>query len=339
MNWLNQLSLYKDSQWLEKPQKSYGQLSRHLDKMAAPTTSFHALTLIASLIGALALIGDNAASLIGAMIVAPLMGPIMATAFGLVTGDLLLGIQGFITSSVGAIEVIFIAWVLTSLMGLPEIGTQIALRTNPTLLDLGIAIAAGAVGALGQSQRSIAATLAGVAIAVALVPPLSVMGMSLSVRVFDLEMCRGATLLFLANWSGMILAAAGIFLIQGYGQWQRAKSGLALILLLIFALTIPLGFSLLSVFEQARLHQQVEQAIARQWPQDDARLLSVRSTRQQLSLKLEIHSGEQLQKARIRTWHYQLERDLGKPTQLEVLMVPIQRFELNSQYHNSLKSD
>ncbi|MGB5432166.1 MAG: DUF389 domain-containing protein, partial [Acidimicrobiia bacterium] len=100
---------------------------------------------------------------------------------------------------------------------------ELMARTSPNLLDLGIALAAGAAGAYGQVRRHASDVLTGVAVAVALVPPLAVVGITLQLTEWQLAL--GATLLFLANVVGIVIAASATFLAAGFVPGRNPLKG------------------------------------------------------------------------------------------------------------------
>lgn len=111
----------------------------------------------------LGLLSNSAAVIIGAMIVAPLMLPIRGLAFGALEGNVLLFRKGLTAIVVGSLTAIFLAWLLGSLVRLPEFGSEVLARSRPTLLDLGIAVAAGAISGFAKVEPKISSTLAGTA--------------------------------------------------------------------------------------------------------------------------------------------------------------------------------
>lgn len=102
---------------------------------------------------------------------------------------------------------------------LPTFGSKILARSEPTLLDLGIAIAAGSISGYAKVEPKISGSLAGTAIAVALMPPVCVIGLGLSQANFSLSF--GATLLYLTNLLGITLSCMLTFLIAGYTSVDR----------------------------------------------------------------------------------------------------------------------
>ena len=97
--------------------------------------------------------------------------------------------------------------------------SQVLSRTSPTILDLLIALAAGGAGGYALSHPQVSDSLPGVAIAVALVPPLAVVGVSLEAGEF--AFAGGAFLLFLANFVGIVISAGMVFILTGYSPWSR----------------------------------------------------------------------------------------------------------------------
>lgn len=114
-------------------------------------------------IATLGLLSNSAAVIIGAMIIAPLMLPIRGLAFGALAGNVVLFRLGLTAIVVGTVLAIFVAWLLGSLVRLPEFSSEVIARSEPTLLDLGIAVAAGGISGFAKVQPKVSATLAGTA--------------------------------------------------------------------------------------------------------------------------------------------------------------------------------
>ncbi len=166
------------------------------------------------------------------------------------------------------------AMLVSSLIGvlLPIniVGSEIVARTSPNLIDLRIAIAAGAAGSFSLTRKSIASSIAGVAIAVALVPPLCVVGIGLGIgdslageigrfTVTNLNVSAGAFLLFLANWAGITFTACLVFLSQSYGNLNKAFQSLLIWLLIMALLCGPLTNSLQEFLLGNRIDVEIHQ--------------------------------------------------------------------------------
>ncbi len=227
---------------------------------ARPETSFFVLIALSSMIAALGLIVNSPAVVIGAMLVAPLMSPIIGTGLAIVMGD-----TRFLKLTLGAVtRGVFLAIAVGFVAGLFAIGrpfsNEIIARTEPTLFDLGIALFSGMAAAYALSFSQAAGALPGVAIAAALVPPLATVGIALAAGLGQLLLGNGsagleslgdslgALLLFTTNFIAISTAAAFVFFILGFRptpsqkarqEVQRRSAQLAIGLLL--AVTITLG--------------------------------------------------------------------------------------------------
>lgn len=186
---------------------------------------FLSLMALSVAIAALGILSDSTAVVIGAMLVAPLMGPVLGVSAAMVMGwprrivrqALLIVIASGLAVFLAALISFTIPGSSTPLPG------ELLARTSPNLIDLGIALAAGAVGAYGQVRRQAGDALPGAAIAVALVPPLSVVGISL--QLTEWQMALGAFMLFLLNVVGMVASAALTFIAAGFVPGRRLLSG------------------------------------------------------------------------------------------------------------------
>ena len=179
--------------------------------------NFIVLLALATVIATYGVVTDSTASVIGAMIIAPLMTPIMAAAAAVTMGSTIRFGHALRLVTFGILGVIVLAMLLTffipdSMISFPT-NSQITSRVSPGLLDLMIALAAGAAGAYAIGRQEIADSLAGVAIAISLVPPLSVVGISLAKGQWVDS--GGAFLLFLTNFFAILLAGALVFRLMG----------------------------------------------------------------------------------------------------------------------------
>ena len=178
---------------------------------------FVVLLFLSTVIATFGVIGDSVATVIGAMIIAPLMRPIMATAAALVMGDLKRAWSSFLMVLASVSGVIGVAWLLTELSVVTvisiESNSQFSSRISPRLIDLYAALASGAAGAFALSREDISDSLPGVAIAISLVPPLCVAGIGLAEGEFSAA--GGAFLLFLTNLLSILLAGGGVLALLG----------------------------------------------------------------------------------------------------------------------------
>ncbi len=222
-----------------------------------PSLGFFVLLLCAAVIATLGLISNSAAVVIGAMIVAPLMDPILSLAFALSISNNKLAKRSLLTVVIGVLTVVATSALLASLLDVSEVNREMTSRTAPNLIDLGIAVAAAVAGSFSMTRERLSNSLAGVAVAVALVPPLCVCGIGLSmgkevVAVFGRgtvagltnQISEGSFLLFLANLIGITVASLFVFLVQRYGSLVQCWRNLLLWLGLLGLLCIPLSSAL-----------------------------------------------------------------------------------------------
>lgn len=224
------------------------------------------MLMLSTVIATNGLIADSAATVIGAMIIAPLMQPIGAMAYGLASTNRRLLLQATLTTLAGVICTVLIAYLATVVVGVQTVGREIVGRTAPTLLDLVVAVAAGAAGAFAATRRSVGDAIPGVAIAVALVPPLCVVGIGLALGksaipevglVLTQGIAVGAFLLFFANLAGIVFSGVLVFVLQGYGQWSTALRGIMVSIVVVVALAYPLMFSLNELLTRQNVHRHL----------------------------------------------------------------------------------
>jgi len=149
------------------------------------------------------------------------MSPILAMAMAMVIGDYQQLLAAAESTAKGVTLAIIVGMGVVLLSPLNQITDQILARTEPTVLDLGVALASGAAAGYAMSRKEVSAALPGVAIAAALVPPLCVTGYGLG--VFQLQIASGSLLLFATNLVAIIFAAAITFLALGFHPERSDK--------------------------------------------------------------------------------------------------------------------
>ena len=344
------------SEWkalLEQP-VSLADLSASMHQASVPYFGFYFMLAMAVIIATLGLLANSAPTIIGAMIIAPLMAPIMSLSFGVVITDRKLIVRSIITVVSGIILVVALAYASTLILGLRIAGSEILGRSFPTLLDMGVAMAAGAAAAFAYTRRSIMSSIAGVAIAVALVPPLAVTGIGLaqgdaisadvgtSFAKMGLaeggeDIAAGAFLLFLTNLAGIIIVAGVVFLAHGYGKWHKAALGLILVTALSLALIHPLGASLERLYVKSLTLSLISQ-LRHKFPD----LFTGRGTLEGVSVT---YMGDVIHVAinatvdretikgmqgRVDVVQKHLERSLQQPVRIKFSLIPVDTFEFEA---------
>ena len=233
---------------------------------------FVILLLLASGIATYGLLGDSVAAVIGAMIVAPLMLPIMGLAFSISIGDRHAILSSLLVSLAGIAMAVIVGALLTlpiaAVMQAQNI-QQIMVRTAPHLLDLMAALATGVAGAFALSRRDVSDTLPGVAIAVSLVPPLANVGILLALG--EPTLASGSLLLFITNYVAILVTGAVVFMLMGFRRVapsaydpraQRRALTIACIALLLIC--FPLAITSHRLIVSSRISTQTD-ALARSW--------------------------------------------------------------------------
>ncbi len=244
---------------------------------------FAALIALSSSIAAFGLLANSGAVVIGAMLVAPLMTPIMGAAAATVRAQNRRLLLAMVIIAGGTVLAIAVGWFVSLLAAgrvidvraLPE---EIRSRTFPGLLDLGIAITAGAAAGFIQPRRSTISALPGVGIAVALVPPLATVGITAHLGLAG--EARNAFLLYLTNLAAIIFSAGIVLLLSGFRPEGSPGAGvirvrLAVTLAAVAAVAVPLTLHTQSVILDQRLRSAVLAAVEA-WD-DDVRIVDERS--------------------------------------------------------------
>ena len=217
---------------------------------------FLTLMILSTLLATTGLFASSAPVIIGAMILAPLMTPIISLSMGVIRANEILIKHSIKTLFIGIFVALLVSSLFTLSIPLQQITAEMESRLNPNILDLLVAVFSGIAGAYATSKEEVAKSLAGVAIAVALVPPLSVTGIGIGLG--NIEVIYGSFLLFITNLVGITLSAALTFLILGFAPIKRAKKGLFLTLIIMSIITIPLVFSFLHMVEKNNYLSQLK---------------------------------------------------------------------------------
>lgn len=199
------------------------------------------LMLLSTVLATIGLYLDSSSVIIGAMLLAPLMAPIVSLAMGLLRQNTYLLKNSIIKIVIGVVLALLAASFTSVILPYDPVTGEMQARLNPSLLDLGVAIVAGIAGAYTKSYKEILQSLAGVAIAVALVPPLAVAGIGLG--RWDFDFFFQAFLLFSTNLIGIIIAASITFRVLGYAAAVRDKKGFIFVVIILILIMIPLYLS------------------------------------------------------------------------------------------------
>ncbi|KPK88925.1 MAG: hypothetical protein AMJ88_18300, partial [Anaerolineae bacterium SM23_ 63] len=241
---------------------------RQVRRGARPDVDFFIMIGLSGIIATYGLLQDSTAVIIGAMLVAPLFTPILAFSLAIVQGDIRLLRLALESALKGVALAIGLSVFLTALSPLRVVTHEIASRTQPNLFDLAVALASGAAGAYAVARKDVAASLPGVAIAAALVPPLGVVGVGLAMG--DPGIAGGGGLLFTTNLIAITLAGSVTLLLLGFRPTARAERevrlryGLVVSLALLTIIAIPLGVVFVGSVQESHFRQTIDRTLALQ---------------------------------------------------------------------------
>lgn len=233
----------------------------HVDDGGRLAPRYAFMTLLSSGIATLGLLQGSAAVIIGAMLISPLMGPIVELGMGLATFDLRTVRDSLRTLVVGVGLALAIALGIVWLSPLQEATSEILARTRPTFFDLLVAILSGLAGAYATVTRK-GEAIVGVAIATALMPPLAVVGYGIGVGNWDVA--GGAAFLFMTNLLAIALSVTIVARWYGFGGSDTPKQTVwqaGLIVTTFVLLSVPLGLALKRIAVQSQTEVVVRAAL------------------------------------------------------------------------------
>ncbi|MFC1630515.1 MAG: TIGR00341 family protein [Arenicellales bacterium] len=234
-------------------EERFRDLFQALREDSVTNSTYIVLMILSTLLATIGLYQNSTAVVIGAMLLAPLMAPIISLAMGMLRQDKKISRQSAVKIIVGVVIALLSAALLTLMFPHKPVTSEMLARVNPTLLDLGVAIFAGIAGAYTKAYKEILQSLAGVAIAVALVPPLAVAG--IGIGRLDISFFSQAFLLFSTNLVGILLAATFTFRILGYSPAVHDKTSMRLVILTLILIAVPLYFSYDDIVERLEMEK------------------------------------------------------------------------------------
>lgn len=230
---------------------------------------FYNLLFISVIVATLGLYRNSGAVVIAAMLLAPLMTPILGIAAAIVMGRIHRLFSHFLAVLIASVGTIALSFLIMFLFDVPlglALPDQVLARTNPGLEEMGVALAAGIAGSYVQIRKEEAGMLPGVAIGVSLVPPLSAAG--ILYYYSQPLLAWEAIILFITNLAAIILSACTVFFLLGVKPERRDKAlkkrftlGAAVSLITVLILALDLGNETMTRFREARTEELVLSAI------------------------------------------------------------------------------
>jgi uncharacterized hydrophobic protein (TIGR00271 family) len=299
---------------------------------AQPGVNYFVLIVLSCIIATLGLLLNSGAVVIGAMLVAPLMSPIFAFSLGLVLSDVRLLRLSVEAVFKGVALAVIIAAFIGVLSPFKELTGEILARTQPTLLDLAVALASGMAGAYALARKDVSAALPGVAIAAALMPPLGVVGLGLSLG--DARVAGGAFLLFVANIAAISLAGVIVFMLLGIRPqiWQpeaqrQVSRRLIGFIFLLLVIAIPLGIIMRGVIRDTAEERAIREILTQYVEAEEGRLVTLELERRKADLLVvaTVHATQPLNQETVEDLEALLSGHLDHLVQLEMIVLPVVR--------------
>ena len=327
---------------------------KELMDSASPGYDFFLLIILSCTIATFGLLSDSTAVIIGAMLVAPLMSPILGLSLSSVAGKQFMFRRSIIALIEGVLLAIALSALITALSYqipyelLKTLPDEVLSRTQPTPFDLIIALAGGAAAAYALAQPKISAALPGVAIATALMPPLCSIGIGIAVGAQNVVV--GASLLFLTNFAAITFAGILIFVWLGFrpqhleNQWKNMPRGALISALLVAVITIPLVILSFNSVQEAALAKNIQDtavqyleanlkdpqlvdlkyAVAAPSSEDDAAL---KKNERVLTINITVRSSQNIPYQTVVNLQTDLATKLDRPVALQLISVPFTKLD------------
>ena len=295
--------------------------------LSADRSWVYYLTLIlASLIALLGLLTNSVAVVIGAMLISPLMGPIISSSLAFTIGDLPLARRAFQTIAISVALTILVSAAISFISPLKEPTAEILARVRPNIFDLFVAVLSGVVGAIALcTKRNYLITSTGVAVATAVIPPLSVTGYGLGTGQPMLAL--GGFLLFFTNFVAIILASDLVFFILGFRtshvetvQYSR-RMRLGIVGGLLTLISIPLVYTLVADLTKVKEQKRIERVLKRHLDQAQASRLTgyqQQSQGKRLLINASVNTVRFVDRESEQLMERELTRDLQRPVDIRL---------------------
>ena len=325
---------YKQAARENSKKIDHKQVRLNIQADALPSKTFFIMNALAAVIAGYGLLSNSAAVVIGAMLVAMMLGPISGIALAFIDNRWLLFKTAFKTLVLGVIMIVVIGMVLGLInINLP-ITHEILSRTQPTIMDLMIALAGGAAGAFAAVSPRLSVAVVGVAVATALVPPLVASG--ILIAHLEWKHAANALLLALTNIVAIQISSSLVLWAAGFRRGSDEEVNSTVIefikrnivsLLVLFALGIYLSFNFMMMLNKQMYEHQVESLIESQFNQHNNLIDTVQfDRRKEMTLIRVVLRGDIAPKPQqISVLNQKLAQDpRGKPSVVQVRFIPVQ---------------
>ena len=325
---------YKQAERENSKKIDHKQVRLNIQADALPSKTFFIMNALAAIIAGYGLLSNSAAVVIGAMLVAMMLGPISGMALAFIDNRWLFFKTAFKTLVLGVSMIVSIGIILGLInINLP-ITHEILSRTQPTIMDLMIALAGGAAGAFAAVSPRLSVAVVGVAVATALVPPLVASG--ILIAHLEWKHAANALLLALTNIVAIQISSSLVLWAAGFRRGSDEEVNSTVIefikrnivsLLVLFALGIYLSFNFMMMLNKQMYEHQVESLIESQFNQHNNLIDTVQfDRRKEMTLIRVVLRGDIAPKPQqISALNQKLAQDpRGKPSVVQVRFIPVQ---------------
>lgn len=307
--------------------------------------TYFLLVILAAIVATLGLLTNSTAVIIGAMLISPIMNPIIGMSFSMTIGESKIFSQSIKGIILGTFVAITISIFVTLFIPSRALTAEILSRTKPTIIDLVIALASGAAGAYTMCHKKESSVLPGVAIATALMPPLCVVGIGLVQTEYNVAL--GGFLLFLTNLIAINLASALVFKFSGFttkdeidnsekdDNLLKVNQHRLLISITAFALiTIPLSYIMYSTIVQEKTKKLIDDSLNKTTSTFDGVDLvnyTYEIKDNKVLINTVVRSINKLDGTNIKLMENSLEKQIGKPTQINMKVILAQEVNASTK--------
>lgn len=313
-------------------------IRKEISTASEPDFDFFIYIILSGSIATLGLITNSPAVIIGAMLLAPLMSPIIGAGLALISGDVRLLRVSLTAVAKGAIYSIILSAAITLLNNLlpfvsvQEIPAEVLARTHPSPIDLAIALAGGLAAAYALTKPELSATLPGVAIATAIMPPLCTVGVGIALWRWDIF--GGALLLFLTNAVTITFASVIVFFLRGFSDFSIRNhvipKGLIYSAVLTFIILIPLSILSVKFFTEASENRKINMIVSREVSRvNGSELVEIDVNRSSdiLDLVITLRTNKPLSYQQVVDLQQQIVNQINRPSSLKVNQVFAERLD------------
>ncbi len=299
-------------------EEQYQALFVSLREEAKASQSFMILILLSTLLATVGLYLNSASVIIGAMLLAPLMQPLVSFSMGVLRRNQSIFSVSLKTIMIGVAIALFSSALCALLLPFEVVTHEMQGRLQPSLLDLMVALISGTAAAYAKNNEKIVGSLVGVSIAVALIPPIAVAGIGLG--WMDWSMFYHAFLLFLTNFAGIVFAASMLFLIQGFSPIKEAKIGILFSLIAAALISIPLYFSFKTMRADASIKTELSGKIFRVHGSDvELEEVRLQHKKDALHIKCDLVVKSLLSESEKQLLHIMIAKELDRDVVLEAV--------------------